>query len=52
MHWSDKDQTLTIMPRVGTFKGMLKNRAFVVNVIGGKTKKVSYNGKQTVARLK
>ena len=52
MHWSDKDQTLTIMPRVGSFKGMLKNRTFVVNVIGGKTKKVSYNGKQTVARLK
>ena len=52
MHWDDKAQTLTILPRVGSFKGMLKNRTFIVKVIGGKTKKVSYNGKQTTVRIK
>ncbi|MCF0179730.1 MAG: glycoside hydrolase family 31 protein [Bacteroidales bacterium] len=51
MHWNDKTQSLTIKPRVGSFKGMLKSRTFIVNVVGGKSKKVSYNGKQTVVKM-
>ena len=52
MHWDDQAHALTIMPRNGSFRGMLKSRTFNLNLIGSKSKKVRYNGKQTIVRFK
>ena len=52
MHWNDQTQTLTISPRVGSYKGMLKSRTFTVKVINGKSKKVSYSGAEVVVKMR
>lgn len=51
MTWDEAAQTLTIGARKGSFNGMIKSRKFVVNVAGGKSKTVSYNGKQVVVKM-
>lgn len=60
--WNDAQRTLTIAPRKGTYKGMLKNRKFHVVLVGeGKgtgvetsgtvDKTVSYNGRGVSVKL-
>ena len=62
MKWNDKERTLTIADRQGSYKGMLKNRKFnFVVVEPGKgcgdedttafDKSVSYRGKKVVVKL-
>lgn len=51
MTWDEASQTLTIGARKGSFNGMIKNRKFVVNVAGGRSKTVSYNGRQVIVKM-
>ncbi|MDD4032545.1 MAG: glycoside hydrolase family 31 protein, partial [Bacteroidales bacterium] len=44
--WDNVNNTLTIGARTGSFEGMLKNRKFVVSVVGQKAKTISYTGKE------
>jgi len=60
--WDDASKTMTISPRKGSFKGMLKKRKFLLTLVSsGKgtgaeasakpDKTVSYSGKKTVVKL-
>ena len=51
MTWNEAAQTLTIGARKGSFNGMIKSRKFVVNVAGGKSKTVSYSGKEIAVKF-
>ena len=51
LSWDDAGRTLTIGARKGTYNGMLKSRKFVVDVPGGKSRTVSYNGKAVTVKL-
>ena len=44
--WDNANNTLTLGARTGSFEGMLKNRKFVVSVVGQKAKTISYTGKE------
>lgn len=53
--WNEKSRTLTIGNREGSFNGMLTNRKFTVNVIGGnltegEQRTVTYTGKKIVLK--
>ncbi|MDR0507346.1 MAG: DUF5110 domain-containing protein, partial [Dysgonamonadaceae bacterium] len=48
--WNDRNRTLTVGDRKGSFPGMLNNRTFNI-VIDGDTKTVSYSGKQIKVKL-
>lgn len=48
--WDDAAQSMTIGKRQGSFEGMEKEKAIVVNVLG-KEKSVKYNGKATTVRF-
>lgn len=47
MVWDDAARTLTIAPRKGQYKGMIAERQFRVNVVGGKSQTVKYSGAET-----
>jgi alpha-D-xyloside xylohydrolase len=51
LKWNDKQRSLTIGPRQGTFPGMLRERDFVVKVLGGEPVTVPYKGKRVHVRL-
>lgn len=51
-NWNDKSSTLTIDTRKGTYKGMIENRIFNIELPDGRQKKVSYNGKKMSMVLK
>lgn len=52
--WNDKNRTLSITDRTGSFAGMLKNRTFQLAVVGEKSKSaktVKYKGKKVSVKL-
>ncbi len=49
--WSDKNRTLTIANRKGTFPGMLNTRQFRVTLPTGETKTVNYEGRKVSVRF-
>ena len=49
--WDDAARTLTIGERTGSYDGMLKNRKFVVHIVGGGSRTVSYSGKPVVVKF-
>lgn len=52
MKWNDRNRTLTIAPRQGSFPGMLRQRVFNVRVAGNSSvKTVKYDGSENVVRL-
>ena len=51
LSWNDKQGSLTIGPRQGTFPGMLRERDFVVKVPGREPRTVHYKGKRVHVRL-
>jgi alpha-D-xyloside xylohydrolase len=51
MTWNDRSRTLTIGTRKGQFEGMLDKRTFIVELVGGERKAVSYNGKKVSVKL-
>ena len=48
--WNDRNKTLTIGKRNGSFPGMLQSRTFRVKIIGGTEKTVTYIGKSLNVR--
>jgi alpha-D-xyloside xylohydrolase len=50
MHWDDRGKTLTIGAREGSFPGMLKERTFSVDVVGGTSKAVKYVGEKVAVK--
>ena len=51
LQWNDKQGSLTIGSRQGTFPGMLRERDFVVKVLGREPMTVHYKGKRVHVRL-
>lgn len=51
MTWNDRTRTLTIGARCGSFDGMLMKRTFVVGLVSGQQKAVTYNGKKITIKL-
>lgn len=52
MKWNDRNHTLSIATRQGSFPGMLQKRIFNVRVVGTDgVKKVEYNGTETDVQL-
>ena len=50
MTWNDKQRTLTIGDRQGSYPGMLQSRQFTVVFPDGSSQTVSYDGKETVVK--
>ena len=48
--WNDRNKTLTIGKRNGSFPGMLQSRTFRVKIIGGTEKTITYIGKSLNVR--
>jgi alpha-D-xyloside xylohydrolase len=48
--WNEKQQTLTIGERKGTFKGMLLSRKFTIVMPNGTAKTVEYKGKKVTCK--
>lgn len=46
MIWNESEQSFTIEDQKGDFPGMLKERTFILNVIGKESKKIQYQGKK------
>lgn len=51
MKWNDKSHTLTILPRKGTFSGMLSQRTFNISIVGQNAKPVNYTGKKVRVKM-
>lgn len=51
MTWNDKSATLTIGARHGSYKGMLSKRTFIIKMVNGTSKTVTYTGKKMTVRL-
>ena len=51
LKWNDRQHTLTIGPRKGSFEGMLQTRTFHVILPDGQTRTVSYQGKKVSVKL-
>lgn len=51
MTWNDRSHTLTIGERKGSFKGMLNNRTFIVKLVNGTSRTVTYRGKKVSVKL-
>jgi len=51
MQWNDRSRTLTIGRRQGSYEGMLTARSFNVVLPDGTSKRVSYDGAETVVKL-
>ena len=49
--WKDKDRTLTIGARQGSYPGMLQSRKFTLVLPDGTTQTVDYNGTATTIKL-
>lgn len=52
LQWNDRKRTLTIGKREGSFKGMLENRTFRIQIPGGQSKTVEYAGNKVEVNLK
>ena len=52
LQWNDRKRTLTIGKREGSFKGMLENRTFRIQLPGGLSKTVEYAGNKVEVNLK
>ena len=51
LQWNDRKRTLTIGKREGSFKGMLENRTFRIQLPGGQSKTVEYNGSKVEVKF-
>ena len=51
LQWNDRKRTLTIGKREGSFKGMLENRTFRIQLPGGDVKTVEYNGSKAEVKF-
>ena len=51
LQWNDRKRMLTIGKRVGSFKGMLENRTFRIQLPGGDVKTVEYNGSKAEVKF-
>ncbi|MDE6693950.1 MAG: DUF5110 domain-containing protein, partial [Muribaculaceae bacterium] len=51
MNWDNKNRTLTIEPRKGSYPGMNESYTFNVVLPDGKAKTVNYNGKKTSVKF-
>jgi alpha-D-xyloside xylohydrolase len=51
LQWNDRKRTLTIGKREGSFKGMLENRTFRIQLPGGDVKIVEYNGSKVEVKF-
>ena len=51
MTWNERSRTLTIGARKGQFEGMLTQRTFLVRLVDGQTKTVTYSGKKVNVKL-
>jgi len=51
LHWNDRARRLTIGSRQGSYPGMLADRRFRVNVVGGKSQTLDYGGKAVNVKL-
>ena len=51
LQWNDRKRTLTIGKREGSFKGMLENRTFRIQLPGGQLKTVEYGGSKTEVKF-
>lgn len=51
MTWNDKSATLTIGSRHGNYKGMLNKRTFIVKMVNGTSKTVTYTGKKITVKV-
>ena len=51
MTWNDRSHTLTIGERKGSFNGMLNNRTFIVKLVNGTSRTVTYRGKKVSVKL-
>ena len=51
LQWNDRKRTLTIGKREGSFKGMLENRTFRIQLPGGDVKTVEYNGSKVEVKF-
>jgi len=49
--WNDKNRTLTIGKRTGSYEGMLQNREFTVEMPNGAKKTVKYVGKAVTVKM-
>ena len=49
--WNDKQRTLTIADRQGSFPGMLAERQFIVVLPDGRQQSVAYSGKEAFVRF-
>lgn len=45
MTWNEKTSTLTIGSRHGSYKGMLAKRTFIVKMVNGESRTVTYSGR-------
>ncbi len=52
LQWNDRKRMLTIGKREGSFKGMLENRTFRIQLPGGLSKTVEYAGNKVEVNLK
>ena len=51
LQWNDRKRMLTIGKREGSFKGMLENRTFRIQLPGGDVKTVEYNGSKAEVKF-
>ena len=51
LQWNDRKRMLTIGKREGSFKGMLENRTFRIQLPGGDVKIVEYNGSKVEVKF-
>ena len=51
LQWNDRKRTLTIGKREGSFKGMLENRTFRIQLPDGDVKTVEYNGSKAEVKF-
>ena len=51
LQWNDRKRMLTIGKREGSFKGLLENRTFRIQLPGGDVKTVEYNGSKAEVKF-
>ena len=51
LQWNDRKRMLTIGKREGSFKGLLENRTFRIQLPGGDVKSVEYNGNKAEVKF-
>jgi alpha-D-xyloside xylohydrolase len=50
MTWNDRQQTLTLGERQGSFPGMLQKRRFTIVMPDGRRQQVDYNGQEQTVK--